>query len=103
MARSPRSACDHSLCFFVCCCRALYPSGCLHKADAGGSHTYNTASAVLQPISQLASPFVMPSTPLLPLDTSYDTSLPSDVPVSAGPCTPCTLKGGPRRKAKRQG
>ncbi|MEW5300335.1 MAG: hypothetical protein WDW36_003272 [Sanguina aurantia] len=61
--------------------RALYPSGCLHKADAGGSHTYNTASAVLQPISQLASPFVMPSTPLLPLDTSYDTSLPSDVPV----------------------
>ncbi|MEW5316892.1 MAG: hypothetical protein WDW38_008233 [Sanguina aurantia] len=60
--------------------RVLYPSGCLHKADAGDSHTYNTASAVLQP-TQVTNPFVMPKTPLLPLDTSYDTSLPSDVRV----------------------
>lgn len=61
--------------------RVLYPTGCLHKADAGSSHTYSTASAVRQPTSQDTNPFVMPVTPLLPLDTSYDSSLPSDVPV----------------------
>lgn len=58
----------------------MYPEALIHQAVAGGQHVYRTESCAVSQYSPLTS-YQLPSTPLLPADTTYDSSKPTAVPV----------------------